>query len=252
MAGLSVTSLIMTTALPAFLASLVEFVEALTIVLAVGVTRGWRSALGGAMAGIAFLMILVISLGPLLGHVPIARLQLAVGIMLLFFGMRWLRKAILRSAGIIALHDEAKIYDRQRKSLASTTAGASRDWLGISTAFNTVVLEGLEVVFIVVAVGATSGKLGYASAGAAAAGLVVIGAGFVARGPLSRVPENALKFVVGVMLSAFGAFWTGEGLQLAWPGGDVSLVVLIAGFILAAAVGVAIARSNLDSRRSQQ
>lgn len=229
-------------ALPAFLASLVEFVEALTIVLAVGVTRGWRSASAGTIAGVAALAIAVVALGPLLHAVPIVALQLAVGIMLLFFGMRWLRKAILRYAGVIALHDEAKIFERERASLGASTQSVSIDTVGALTAFNAVVLEGLEVVFIVIAVGATAGTLGYASAGAAFAGVVVIGAGLLARGPLSRVPENALKFAVGIMLSAFGVFWTGEGIRYTWPGDELSLLAIVGFFALVALLGVALAR----------
>jgi uncharacterized membrane protein len=233
---------IVATSLPAFLASLVEFVEALTIVLAVGVTRGWRSAGTGTIAGVAVLAIAVVALGPLLHTVPIAALQLVVGIMLLFFGMRWLRKAILRYAGVIALHDEAKIFERERASLGASTQSVSIDAVGALTAFNAVVLEGLEVVFIVIAVGATAGTLGYASAGAALAGVVVIGAGLLARGPLSQVPENALKFAVGIMLSGFGVFWTGEGLRYRWPGDELSLLAIVGFFALTALLGIALAR----------
>jgi uncharacterized membrane protein len=233
---------IVATSLPAFVASLVEFVEALTIVLAVGVTRGWRSAGAGTIAGVAVLAIAVVALGPLLHAVPIAALQLVVGIMLLFFGMRWLRKAILRYAGVIALHDEAKIFERERASLGASTQSVSLDAVGALTAFNAVVLEGLEVVFIVIAVGATAGTLGYASAGAALAGVVVIGAGLLARGPLSQVPENALKFAVGIMLSGFGVFWTGEGLRYRWPGDELSLLAIVGFFALTALLGIALAR----------
>jgi uncharacterized membrane protein len=233
---------IVATSLPAFVASLVEFVEALTIVLAVGVTRGWRSAGAGTIAGVAVLAIAVVALGPLLHAVPIAALQLVVGIMLLFFGMRWLRKAILRYAGVIALHDEAKIFERERASLGASTQSVSLDAVGALTAFNAVVLEGLEVVFIVIAVGATAGTLSYASAGAALAGVVVIGAGLLARGPLSQVPENALKFAVGIMLSGFGVFWTGEGLRYRWPGDELSLLAIVGFFALTALLGIALAR----------
>jgi uncharacterized membrane protein len=234
----------MASSLPAFLASLVEFVEALTIVLAVGVTRGWRSAWIGTLAGVATLSVVVVALGPLLRFVPISILQSVVGVLLIFFGLRWLRKAILRYAGAIALHDEALIFARQRDGLAQRRRERQTDWPAIATAFNAVVLEGLEVVFIVIAVGATAGTLGYASLGAAAAGIIVIGAGAIARGPLARVPENALKFAVGIMLSAFGTFWTGEGFHDAWPGGDAALLWLIAGYALAAGIGVRIARAK--------
>ena len=229
-------------AVPAFLASLVEFVEALTIVLAVGVTRGWRPALLGTAAAVAFLGALVLAFGPLLGRVPIGVLQLTVGALLLLFGMRWLHKAVLRYAGVVALHDEASIYERECASLAGGGDAAGWDVPALSTAFNAVALEGLEVVFIVIALGATGGQLLPASIGAALAGVVVVGAGVVVHRPLARVPENTLKFAVGVMLSTFGTFWTGEGLGVAWPGDDLSLAWLVAGFTVASAVAVMLAR----------
>jgi uncharacterized membrane protein len=238
---------IWTTTLPAFLASLVEFVEAYTIVLAVGMTRGWRSAALGSIVGILLLAVAVVIFGPLLRAVPIAALELAIGILLVFFGLRWLRKAILRYAGAIAFHDEAKIFERERSTLAAGASVDRRNWPAIATAFNAVVLEGLEVVFIVIAVGATAGTLPYAGAGAAIAFVCVLGIGIAVRAPLSRVPENALKFVVGIMLSAFGTFWTGEGLRVTWPGDDAALLLLIAGYALVAALAVAIARRGLLS-----
>ena len=238
-------------AFPAFVASLVEFVEALTIVLAVGATRGWRAASTGAVAGVALLALLVMAFGPALGRIPLGKLQLVVGIMLLFFGLRWLRKAVLRYAGVIALHDEAKIFARQRDVLRSSGGASSGvsgsaagvvaggfDWTATGTAFNAVVLEGFEVIFIVIAVGATAGQLLPASIGAVLAGVVVVGAGFVLRAPLARVPENSLKFLVGVMLSAFGTFWTAEGLGFNWPREDVSLLALIAGYLVVAGLSV--------------
>ena len=233
------------TAVPAFLASLVEFVEALTIVAAVGVTRGWRSALIGAVAAAVFLAALVAIFGPALTLVPIAALQLVIGVLLLLFGLRWLRKAVLRSAGVIALHDEQHAFEKQRAALAAASAGAPRlDLLGFVTSFKAVVLEGLEVVFIVIAVGATAGALVPAAAGALLAGAIVIGAGFAVRGPLARIPENALKFVVGLLLSAFGTFWTGEGLGAAWPGEDASILGLVVAYGVAAAASLALARSQ--------
>ncbi len=231
------------TSIPAFLASVVEFVEALTIVLAVGVTRGWHAAVTGAVAGALFLIVLVLVFGPALALVPIGILQIVVGVLLLLFGLRWLRKAVLRSAGVIALHDETRAFEKNRTALADAGAtGARFDALGFLTSFKAVVLEGLEVVFIVIAVGATAGALVPAIAGAALAGVIVIAAGIAVREPLSRVPENALKFAVGVLLSAFGTFWTGEGIGAAWPGEDLSIVALVAGYGVAAAVGVALAR----------
>lgn len=212
--------------LAAFLASLVEFVEALTIVLAVGIVRGWRPALLGAAAGAALLTVLVLALGPLLGQVRIEILQLVIGILLLLFGMRWLRKAILRAAGIIPLHDEESAFASETAALRA--AGPVRSFIAdpvaVLTTFKAVVLEGVEVVFIVIAIGATGDLLWPASIGAAAAGVLVILLGFVVHKPLARAPENALKFTVGVMISAFGMFWVGEGLGFSWPGNDLSIV----------------------------
>ncbi len=238
-------------AVPAFLASLVEFVEALTIVLAVGVTRGWRSALLGALAATALLAALVLAFGPALGGVPIAALQLVIGILLLFFGLRWLRKAVLRYAGAIALHDEAKIYAKHTQLLENSGgARGSIDWIGATTSFKAVALEGLEVVFIVIALGATAGALVPASLGAALAGVVVIGAGIALHRPLASVPENTLKAAVGIMLSAFGTFWTGEGLHVAWPGADLILLALVAGYAAVAAIAFVVARSAVRKRAS--
>ena len=231
--------------LPAFLASLVEFVEALTIVLAVGVTRGWRAALLGTLAGIALLAVLVIAFGPALALVPIAILQIVVGTLLLLFGLRWLRKAVLRASGVIALHDEAGIFEKQRSQLAAGATGEAQfDVPGFLLSFKSVVLEGLEVVFIVIAVGATAGALVPATVGAGAAGVVVVGTGLLVRGPLSQVPENGLKFVVGVLLSSFGTFWSGRALGAAWPGEDLSLLLLVTAYAAAAALGIAVSRAS--------
>jgi uncharacterized membrane protein len=238
-------------AIPAFLASLVEFVEALTIVLAVGATRGWRPAALGTIAGVVLLAAIVLAFGPALAFVPLERLQLVVGILLLFFGMRWLRKAILRYAGVIAMKNEAQVFARRSAQLAAAKpAPAALDVTAVATTFNAVVLEGLEVVFIVIAVGATSRAIVPASIGAAAAGVLVAGAGFALHAPLARVPENGLKFAVGVMLSAFGTFWTGEGLHLDWPGDDLSLLGLALGYLVAAAVAVAVARRAVQFERA--
>ena len=235
---------ILAAAAPAFLASLVEFVEALTIVLAVGATRGWRTALSGALAGVAFLAVALAAFGPVLGRIPIESLQLFVGILLLFFGMRWLRKAILRYAGAIALRDEASAYAATTSRFGAVARPAAFDWSAFATTWNAIVLEGLEVVFIVIAVGTTAGALGAATAGAGLAGAIVIAAGFVLRAPLARIPENTLKFAVGIMLAAFGTYWTAEGLHSPWPGGDAALFALAIGFLLASLAGVALARSR--------
>ena len=230
--------------LSSFLASLVEFVEAFTIVLAVATVRGPRPALLGAGAGVALLAALVLALGPLLDKVPIAALQLVVGVLLLLFGMRWLRKAVLRSAGFIALHDEASAFTKETAVLeeAARHHEPHLDWIAGIAAFKAVVLEGLEVVFIVIAVGAGRGLLVPASLGALGAGLVVLIVGVMVHHPLSRVPENTLKFGVGVMLSSFGVFWTGEGLGVEWPGQDLSIIGFVIVFLLVAAALSAIGR----------
>ncbi len=227
----------------AFLASLVEFVEALTIVLAVGTVRGWRPALVGAGFGAIFLVALVVALGPLLSRLPVSWLQLVVGILLLLFGMRWLRKAVLRAAGVISLHDEKAIYDRESKLLRQDgTAHGRWDPVALVTSFKAVVLEGLEVIFIVLAVGSAGDMLVAAAAGAGGALLIVIILGLVVHRPLARVPENTLKFTVGVLLSGFGVFWIGEGSGFSWPGKDLAVIGLIAGFLLVSLGSVRLAR----------
>jgi Ca2+/H+ antiporter, TMEM165/GDT1 family len=219
----------------AFLASLVEVVEAFTIVLAVASLRGWRPAAFGTAGALAVLGGMVILLGPLLDRVPLHLLQLAIGVLLLLFGMGWLRKAILRSAGIMAPHDERAIFasESARWANAPDRQHQSLDWIAGLTAFKGVLLEGLEVVFIVIAVGAGRGLLWPAGFGALAACAVMLAVGVVVRKPLARVPENTLKFGVGVMLSAFGVFWTGEGLGIAWPGQDLALAAFVVLFLFA-------------------
>jgi uncharacterized membrane protein len=228
----------------AFLASLVEAVEALTIVLAVATVRGWRPAGLGAIAGLGVLALIVAGLGPLLELIPLNLLQLAIGVLLLLFGMRWLRKAILRAAGIIPLHDETATFAAETAELREQAArhAARLDWLAALASFKAVLLEGLEVVFIVIAVSAGRGLLVPASAGALAACLMVAGFGFAVHRPLARVPENTLKFAVGVMLSAFGVFWTGEGLGVPWPGADLAIVAFAALFLLVGIGAVSLAR----------
>jgi uncharacterized membrane protein len=223
-------------ALAAFLASLVEFVEALTIVLAVGAVRGWRGAIGGSALALAVLLLLVAALGPAFTRIPRTIVQLALGTLLLLFGMRWLRKAILRMAGIIPLHDEAASYAKASASLRAE-GGLATGWdrLAVATAFKITMIEGIEVVFIVVAVGAGGpGLLLPAGLGAFAALLAVVMLGLALHRPISRVPENTLKFLVGVLLTGFGTFWVGEGMGIAWPGGDVALGVLLALYLASA------------------
>jgi uncharacterized membrane protein len=228
----------------AFLSSLVEAVEALTIVLAVGTVRGWRPAGLGALVGLVLLALIVLALGPLLDRVPLRPLQLAIGVLLLLFGMRWLRKAILRAAGVIPLHDETIAYAAEMAQLREQERDhkPQLDWFAVLASFKAVVIEGLEVVFIVIAVGAGRGLIIPASIGAIAACILVTAVGFVVHRPLARVPENTLKFTVGVMLSAFGVFWVGEGLGVPWPGEDIAIIAFAALFLLVALVAVVLRR----------
>jgi uncharacterized membrane protein len=214
-----------------FLASAVEAVEALTIVLAVGTVRGWRSTLYGVVAAATVLAAIVAALGPALSVIPISTLRLVVGALLLSFGLQWLRKAVLRAGGYKPLRDEAAAFAGGRAEAGSTARATGKvDWYSFTVAFKGVLLEGLEVAFIVVGFGSTQSRLGLAvGAAAAAVGLVVV-AGVVVHGPLERVPENTLKFVVGVLLTSFGVFWGGEGAGVEWPGGDVAILA-VAGFI---------------------
>jgi len=230
----------------AFLASLVEFVEALTVVLAVGSVRGWRPALTGTGLALATLAALVAVLGPALTRIPLEVVRLAVGVLLLLFGLRWLRKAILRAAGAIPLHDEEAAYAGETAVMQSygLVRDAAWDAVAIGTSFKIVMLEGIEVVFIVVAVGAAGGLLLPASIGALAALLVVILLGVALHRPLAQIPENTLKFVVGVLLSAFGTFWVGEGIGIDWPGADWVLLGLVAGFLAVALAAVPLCRGR--------
>jgi len=232
-----------------FLASLVECVEALTVVLAVGSVRGWRSALAGAAAALALLAAIVAALGPALTRIPLRVVQLVVGAMILLFGLRWLRKAILRAAGVIPLHDEAAAFAKNTVAFAKNTtaqrgaAAQASGWdrLALAAAFNITMLEGTEVVFIVIAFGAGgTGLLLPAAAGAVAALLVVVTLGVALHRPLARVPENTLKFAVGVLLAAFGTFWVSEGAGLGWPGPAAANPDLAIPFLVAAYLGVAL------------
>ena len=212
-----------------FLASAVEAVEALTIVLAVGVVRGWRSTLFGVGAASIVLAAIVAVLGPALRLIPIGTLRFVVGALLLAFGLQWLRKAILRSSGYKPLHDEASAFQREREEAGAAARGTARmDWYSFTVAFKGVLLEGLEVTFIVVTFGATQGRLGLAAAAAVAAVVLVVAVGVFVRGPLERVPENTIKYAVGLLLTSFGIFWGGEGAGVEWPGSDLALLGILA------------------------
>jgi uncharacterized membrane protein len=235
----------------AFAASLVEVVEAFTIVLAIATLRGWRPSALGTAAALLTLGALVSVCGPLLEQVPLHLLQLVTGVLLLLFGMRWLRKAILRAASFLPLHDENAVFLAETGQLAEANrrSATSRAWIAGMTACKAVLLEGLEVVFIVLAVGSGHGLLWPAALGALAACATVLAVGAAVHKPLARVPENTLKFGVGVLLSAFGVFWTGEGLGIPWPGHDLALAVFAAMFLIAALLTVfALRRPAVDVR----
>ncbi len=234
----------------AFLGSSVEAVEAMTVVLAAGIVRGWRSALAGTAGALATLTAIVVVFGKAIATIPIEYLQIVIGALLLLFGIRWLRKAILRSAGVIALHDEDAIYAEHTRALVASMPAARR-WDGIAmlTAYKAVVLEGIEVVVIVVGIGAVGDMLVPASIGAFAACVLVVAAAVMLHRPLARVPENLLKHAVGVMMTAFGLFWFGEGVGIAWPFGDVAIVALIA--LLVVVSTTAVRASRIASRSAE-
>jgi uncharacterized membrane protein len=230
-------------ALSVFLACAVEAVEALTIVLAVGGTRSWRSALTGVGAAVVVLAVLTGALGPALTSLPIGVLRVVVGGLLLIFGLQWLRKAVLRASGLKALHDEAAAFAAE--TAAARSAGQAKpglDGYSFTIAFKGVLLEGLEVVFIVLTFGANQHRVGLAAIAAALAVALVVAAGVVIHAPLSRVPENTLKFGVGVMLTSFGMFWGAEGAGAHWPGSDAALLVIIPLTLLAALAMVGVLR----------
>jgi uncharacterized membrane protein len=238
-------------ALPAFLASIVEFVEALTIVLAVGVTRQWRSTLLGVAAALVLLVVLVGVFGSaLVLLVPIETLRLVVGGFLVIYGLQWLVKAILRAGGAKAKHDESAIYEREIAAMREEppVAAIGMDWISFTVAFKGVLLEGLEVAFIVVTFGASAGQLGPAALGATVAGILVLLVGIAVHRPLARVPENGLKFMVGLMLTTFGTFWAGEGIGVEWVASDATLVALFAIFTVASLAAVWAVRQRLGGR----
>jgi uncharacterized membrane protein len=231
--------------LSAFLASAVEMVEALTIVLAAGIARGWRSSLTGVGAAVVVLAVVVAAVGPALTVIPIDALRLVVGALLLVFGLQWLRKAILRASGLKALHDEDAIFARELAEAGTATHSerAGVDAYGFTLAFKGVLLEGLEVAFIVLTFGSTQGSIPLAAAGAAVALVLVAGVGIAVRAPLARVPENAMKFAVGLMLTTFGIFWSAEGAGAHWPGDDASLPGVLAFVCLASFAFVRLLRA---------
>lgn len=220
--------------LAAFLASAVEMVEALTIVLAVGVTRGWRSALIGVASATVALAVVIAIFGPALTLIPIDTLRLIIGALLLIFGLQWLRKAILRASGYKALHDEEATFRKEREDAkrAGAVVRGGLDWYAFTLCFKGVLLEGLEVAFIVVTFGAAAHQVGLAAAGAAAALILVVGVGIAVHAPLSRVPENTLKFAVGLMLTTFGTFWSAEGAGVAWPAADGAILGILVVYIV--------------------
>jgi len=209
----------------AFLAAAVEMVEALTIVLAVGVTRGWRAAASGVLVALVALTFIIAVFGQAITRLPIDTLRLVVGTVLLVFGLQWLRKAILRASGLKALHDEDAIFRNEIDALQHTPG---HDWYGFTISFKGVFLEGLEVAFLVVTFGGTQHNVGLAALASAIALVAVVVVGLMVHRPLSRVPENTLKFGVGIMLTSFGIFWAAEGAGADWPAGDASILVLLA------------------------
>lgn len=226
------------------MASLVEFVEALTVVLAIGTVRGWRPALAGSGLALCALLVLVAIFGSTLNKIPLAAVQLVIGTLVLMFGLRWLRKAILRSAGVLPLHDETAEFAKQAALMGNTARTRTWDRAGFAAAFKIVMLEGVEVVFIVIAIAASGKALWAATIGAMSALILVIFLGVVIHRPLAKIPENALKFGVGLLLTTFGTLWVGESVQIQWPWGDFTLLLLLSGYFLVAQGLVFLCRSR--------
>jgi uncharacterized membrane protein len=236
--------------LTVFVACVVEAVEALTIVLAVGITREWKSTFQGMAAALVTLAVITAAVGPAISYLPLTALRLAVGALLAVFGLQWLRKAVLRASGYKALHDEASAYLREVTAAKEAAAGSRRgvsDWYSFTLSFKGVLLEGLEVVFIVITFGDNQHDVAAAAIGAVAAVVVVVITGIAVKAPLTKVPENWMKFSVGVMLTAFGTFWGAEGAGAQWPGNDAALLVLVPLIALVAAGGVFWLRSRKAS-----
>jgi uncharacterized membrane protein len=216
--------------LTVFVACVVEAVEALTIVMATGITREWKSTFQGMAAALVVLAAITAAIGPAVSSLPLTALRVVVGALLLIFGLQWLRKAVLRATGYKALHDEASAYLREVAAAKAATKESKRgvsDWYSFTLAFKGVLLEGLEVVFIVITFGTNQKNIGAAVIGAAAAIILVTVVGIAVKAPLTKVPENWMKFAVGVMLTSFGTFWGAEGAGVAWPGNDAALLVLV-------------------------
>jgi uncharacterized membrane protein len=242
--------------LTVFVACAVEAVEALTIVLAAGLTREWRSTFQGMAVALVALAVVVAVLGPTITLLPLGVLRVVVGALLAIFGLQWLRKAVLRATGFKGLHDEAAAYEREVTAARAAGAGSARgvvqDWYAFTLSFKGVLLEGLEVVFIVLTFGANQKNVGAAVIGAAAAIVVVTAVGIAVRAPLAKVPENGMKFCVGIMLTSFGTFWGAEGAGVRWPGNDAALLVLVpaVGLLALGCVGwlrqVSVARAQAE------
>jgi Ca2+/H+ antiporter, TMEM165/GDT1 family len=246
---------VLVAAVPAFLASIVEAVEALTIVLAVGVTRQWRSTLYGAFSGLGVLAVVVAIFGTaIVLYVPINGLRIVIGSLLLIYGLQWTCKAILRASGAMAKHDEERIFQEEvgRLRREAPVPATGLDGVSFAVAFKGVLLEGLEVAFIVITFGSSSGHLGSAAVGAAVACLLVLAVGVFVHRPLSRVPENGLKYAVGIMLITFGTFWAGEGVGIEWPASDATLFVLGIAYTIAGILAIWLTRQVLDARRDRR
>lgn len=232
-----------------FLACVVEAVEATTIVLAAGTARDWRSSLTGVVSGLVMLAVIVAALGPALSSIPMQSLRLAIGGLLLVFGLQWLRKAVLRASGYKALHDEDKIFQTElaaARAASPEQRGTVRDWYAFTLCFKGVLLEGLEVAFIVLTFGSNQRDIPLATLAAVAAVAVVVLTALAVRAPLARVPENSMKFAVGVMLTAFGTFWGAEGAGSRWPGSDAALLVLVPAIAVFALGVVALLRRQRE------
>jgi uncharacterized membrane protein len=246
---------IVVAALPAFLASLVEAVEALTIVLAVGVTRQWRSTLYGAGTGLLVLAATIAVFGTaIVLFVPLNGLRIVIGSLLLIYGLQWVCKSILRASGAKAKHDEELIYQKEVSRLREETPvpATGIDGISFAVAFKGVLLEGLEVAFIVITFGTSAGRLGEAAVGALVACVLVVVVGVFVHQPLSRVPENGLKYAVGIMLITFGTFWAGEGIGVDWPAGDATILILLAAYTLSGLAAIWLARRTLELRRERR